>query len=167
MLLSPTVEGLKSDLEAAAAVGGEEVQRTAMILLGALEAAVRFRVLDVLQEAADEVSASLPGLHVEVRMAGREPSLVASLVTGADTGARGDGEGGAGEGDDAADGAGSGEIARITLRLSENLKSRVEQAASRKGVSVNNWLVAAASQALALDTAKRVSGKRISGFVRG
>jgi hypothetical protein len=167
MLLSPVVEGLKSDLEAAAAVGGEEVQRTAGILLGALEAAVRFRVLDVLQEAADEVSASLPGLRVEVRMAGREPALVASLVTEPEAGARGEGDDRGGGGDDASDAAGPGEIARITLRLSESLKSRVEQAASRKSVSVNNWLVAAASQALALDTAKRMSGKRISGFVRG
>lgn len=166
MLLSPVVEGLKADLQAAAAVGGEETQRTASVLLGALEAAVRFRVLDVLQEAADEMSASLPGLRVEVRMSGREPSLVASLVTDAAApgghGSEDTDSGGEDDGD-----AGSGEIARITLRLSESLKARVEQAAARKRVSVNNWLISAASQALAFDQVKTLAGKRISGFVRG
>jgi predicted HicB family RNase H-like nuclease len=154
MLLSPVVDGLKSDLQAAAAVGGEETQRAAGILLGALEAALRFRVLDVLQEAADEVSASLPGLQVELRLTGRDPSLVASLM---DEGGLDEPEG---RGEEA-------EMARITLRISESLKSRVEQAASRKGVSVNSWLVSAAAQALSFDAPKGRAGKRISGFVRG
>jgi predicted HicB family RNase H-like nuclease len=154
MLLSPVVDGLKSDLQAAAAVGGEDTQRAAAILLGALEAALRFRVLDVLQEAADEVSASLPGLQVELRLTGRDPSLVASLAD----------DGGFEESESRPD---DGEMARITLRLSESLKARVEQAAARRAVSVNSWLVSAAAQALSFDAPKGRSGKRISGFVRG
>lgn len=165
MLLSPVVEGLKADLQAAAAVGGEDTQRAAGILLAAAEAALRFRVLDVLQEAADEVAASLPGLSVEVRLTGRDPSLVATLQSASEVRA-----GGAQDEDErATEGRGDevGEMARVTLRLSEALKARVEQAANRRGVSVNNWLVSAAAQALVFDAPKGRPGKRISGFVRG
>ena len=38
--------------------------------------------------------------------------------------------------------------ARISLRLSEALKSEIDPAAARDGVSVNTWLVRAASAAL-------------------
>jgi hypothetical protein len=38
--------------------------------------------------------------------------------------------------------------ARISLRLSDALKSEVEAAATRDGVSVNTWLVRAANSAL-------------------
>ena len=44
-------------------------------------------------------------------------------------------------GDDAA-------MSRINLRLPDQLKNRVEQAAERDGVSINAWLVRAASAAL-------------------
>jgi hypothetical protein len=38
--------------------------------------------------------------------------------------------------------------ARISLRLSESLKSEIDAAAEREGVSVNTWLVRAAAAAL-------------------
>src|SRR5918997_75272 len=45
------------------------------------------------------------------------------------------------DGDDAA-------VSRINLRLPENLKGRVEQAAGREGLSVNAWLVRAVAAAV-------------------
>jgi uncharacterized protein (DUF1778 family) len=39
-------------------------------------------------------------------------------------------------------------VSRINLRLPEGLKSLVEQAAAREGLSVNAWLVRAAAAAL-------------------
>ncbi len=39
-------------------------------------------------------------------------------------------------------------MVRINLRLPEHLKSRVEEAAGRAGLSVNSWLVRAATAAL-------------------
>ena len=39
-------------------------------------------------------------------------------------------------------------MARINLRLPDQLKARVEQAAEREGLSVNAWLVRAASAAV-------------------
>jgi hypothetical protein len=41
-----------------------------------------------------------------------------------------------------------GPAARINVRLPEQLKTRVEEAAAREGRSVNAWLVRAASTAL-------------------
>jgi predicted HicB family RNase H-like nuclease len=38
--------------------------------------------------------------------------------------------------------------ARITLRLPDSLKQRVESAAAREGASVNTWLVQALQRAL-------------------
>ena len=45
-------------------------------------------------------------------------------------------------------GAGEGGMARVNLRLPDQLKSRVEQAADREGLSVNAWLVRAAAAAV-------------------
>ena len=67
---------------------------------------------------------------------------------------------------------------RISLRLSEALKSDVEAAAKADAVSVNTWLVRAAGHALshrsrpgdasgASGTSTRVSGHRITGWVNG
>ena len=39
-------------------------------------------------------------------------------------------------------------MVRINLRLPEHLKTRVEEAAGRAGLSVNAWLVRAATAAL-------------------
>ena len=41
-----------------------------------------------------------------------------------------------------------GETLRITLRLPEQLKARVDEAAGRLGVSVNTWLVRAVATAV-------------------
>jgi hypothetical protein len=41
-----------------------------------------------------------------------------------------------------------GTVARINLRLPDQLKTRVEQAAGSEGLSVNTWLVRAAAAAL-------------------
>jgi hypothetical protein len=41
-----------------------------------------------------------------------------------------------------------GEITRINLRMPDRLKARVEQAAGAEGISVNSWLVRAATAAL-------------------
>ena len=46
-----------------------------------------------------------------------------------------------------------GKLARISLRLPESLKTSVERAAEREGISVNAWLVRAVAQALSFRTA--------------
>jgi len=68
-------------------------------------------------------------------------------------------------GDPAGATAGEEFSARISLRLPESLKSTVEKAAAREGVSTNAWLV----RAIARATESRpvhVTGKRLSGYAQ-
>jgi hypothetical protein len=63
-----------------------------------------------------------------------------------------------------------GSMTRINLRLSEQLKAAVEEAAGRERLSVNAWLVRAAAAALQGDRAARPRGGRAgqayTGWVR-
>jgi hypothetical protein len=152
MQLTPYVESLIEDLTAAADVGGEAVSEAARRLAGALESSLRLRMLEVLSEAAVEVASQLPSGRVDVRLAGRDPQLV--FV------------------DDvppepeppAAASADDGLSARITLRLPESLKTSVEAAAARDGVSTNTWLVRALARSLEPQSSKRSVGRRMTGY---
>jgi hypothetical protein len=144
------IDGLRNDLESIAAVGDDAAAEAGRRLSQAIQAAAKLRLLDILGEAALEVSAQLPSGHVEVRISGQDVELVfveEEQETGAPTG------------DDAA--------ARITLRLPEALKGSVEAAAAREGVSVNSWIVRVLTRALGggRGPGPRV-GSRLTGFGR-
>lgn len=156
-MLAPIVEGLEEDLKRAAAIGGDDTRRAAEILVESLGAAVRLRILDAVQQAADELTASLPGTSVEVHLQGRDPVLSLSISSASGAGAE---SAELGE-------PGDEEVARITLRLPEGLKAQIERAASREGVSVNSWLVDAAAHVLRMPAVPRRGPKRMTGFVRG
>jgi hypothetical protein len=132
MDLTPHLNVLRADLAAAAAVGGEQAARAAALLTDALEPALRLVLLDLLAEAAEDLSLQLSGATVEVRLRSREPELVVSGAAPAPEPEPVDSEG----------------TARLTLRLPETLKARTEQAAVAEGVSVNAWLVRAVGAAL-------------------
>jgi hypothetical protein len=152
MDLAPYVEGLRRDLVAAAAAGSDETRRVAELLVSALEPAVRLAVMDALSAVAAEVTDALDGPTVEVRLHGREPRVVVSTVAPepAATAPPDDGEG----------------TARITLRLPESVKVRMEEAATREALSVNTWLVRAIARALDYAPNPR-GGRRITGYARG
>jgi len=151
MQVTPHVETLKADLEAVAAVGDDAVSQAAARLAGALTASLGLRLLEVLQEAAHEVSSQLPSGRVDVRLAGQEAILV--YVEDEPAG-------------EAPPPQEEGASARITLRLGESLKVAVEAAATREGLSVNSWLVRALARAVAGGPATRV-GSRLTGFAQG
>jgi hypothetical protein len=134
MELSPHVAALRADLSAAGAVGSDEVARAAGLLGDAIEPALRLVLLDLLAEAAEELSAQLPGATVELRLRGREPELVATVQTPTSA--------------PAPEPAGDDGTARLTLRLPEALKARAEAAATLANLSVNSWLVRAVQSAL-------------------
>src|SRR5207302_11029000 len=106
MELAPHVEALVRDLNSIAAVGDDATSQAAARLAAALKASAGMRLLDALSEAALELSDQLPGGHVEVRLAGQDPSLVYVEDEPEPTTA---------SGDDALS-------VRITLRLPEGLK---------------------------------------------
>jgi HicB family len=145
MDLHPYLEALRSDIEASAALGGPELKDAARLLAGALEASLQLRILDLLNEAALDLSGQIGSGHVEVRLAGREVQLVFTAEPG-DTQPSDDDL-----------------TARISLRLPERLKERAEAAAAREGISVNAWLV----RTIARSVERRPSGQRLRGFAQG
>ena len=143
MKMSLIVDGLRSDVTAVAELGDDAVAEVAERIATVLGRSAPTRILDVLSDAATELSAELPEGRVHVQLAGDDVQL--SYVEDARVPAR------EGEGGDAS--------ARITLRLSEGLKARVEEGAAREGVSVNTFIIRA------LDRGTEAS--RPTGRVRG
>ena len=148
MNLTLVIDSLRAELTAVAELGDERVGAVAQRLSDTLGSSLRLRLLDVLSQAALELSSKLPSGHVEVRLAGQEPELVY---------VEGDGE--------AEPGAPEELSARITLRLPDSLKASVEAAAAREGVSVNTWLVRALARA-ADGKPRTGSGRRLTGYGR-
>jgi hypothetical protein len=144
MQLHPYVAQVQAHLAAAAALGDDRTKQTAESLAAATEPAMRLAVLAAVSAAADDITSALldsPGaptvsvridgddLRVDVRVAETEPEAPAAAADEADA------------------------SARISLRLSESLKTEIEAAARTEAVSVNTWLVRAAG--LALGSARR------------
>ncbi|HVE25916.1 MAG TPA: Arc family DNA-binding protein [Sporichthya sp.] len=152
--------GVRAQLTAAAALGDESTRAVAEALATAADPAVRLALLEAISAAADEITAALldapsspavavrldrDEVRVEVRLADPPPAPVVPAVD---------------EGDNEA---------RISLRLPESVKSQIETAARAEGVSVNSWLVRAATSALTPGPPFRASGHggRITGWING
>lgn len=168
MHLDDYVGQVTAQLEASAALGDERTQQIAARLSDAAASAVRLAVLAAVSEAADEISASLLDFPlspaVSVRLDGGDGGDLRVQVEATAAAAIDEPPHPAPDEDTSA---------RISLRLSESLKTQIDAAAARDGVSVNTWLVRAASAAVS-DTSRRgatytvnTSAHRISGFVNG
>jgi hypothetical protein len=138
MDLTEYAESLRRELTSITKFAGEDVAKAAELLAETLDSSVRLALLDVLSAAADEITARLDGATIDVRLSGAEPEFVVNMTRPAD-------EAQPEPGGDVSDEAGS---SRITLRLSDALKSRVEATAASAGMSVNAWLVRAISRSL-------------------
>lgn len=169
MDLSEYAEALRRELTSITRFAGEDIARAAEMISETLDSSVRLALLDVLSAAADEITASLDGATIDVRLTGTQPEFVVNVTHGTEDAFQ--------DGPDAADEAGT---SRVTLRLSEGLKTRVEAAAASAGLSVNSWLVRAINRAF--DTppggpklrppfppppsSRKGPGKRYTGFAR-
>jgi hypothetical protein len=144
------VEALREDLARIAAVGDDSTAQAAELLAIALESSLGRRLQEALGEAALELSAQLPRGHVEVRVAGSDPELIyvdeAASV--------------------AAETPDEGSSARITLRLPESLKTRLEAAAAASGLSLNTWLVQALGRAVESRNHPGGGRHRLTGYGR-
>jgi hypothetical protein len=155
MELQPYVEAVRHELAVAAAAGGQDAQALAERLTAPLESAIRLALLEALSEAAQEITRDLAPGSVDVRLRGRDPEFTVS------SGIDDEAPVVAPESDD------DGGTWRVTLRLPENLRARVDAAARGDGLSVNAWLVRAVTAALGGARRPRGdSGKHISGWVR-
>ncbi|MEU5876055.1 toxin-antitoxin system HicB family antitoxin [Spirillospora sp. NPDC047279] len=139
MDLMPYVDALRRELVVAAEAGGDDARALAERLTGPLESGARLMLLEALSAAADEITRDLAPGSVEVRLRGSSPAFV---VTPADDGpAEPEAVPNAEPPPPVVPSGEDGATARMTLRLPEHLKPRVEQAAERQGISVNAWLV--------------------------
>jgi hypothetical protein len=143
MDLTPYVEGLRRELAVAAEAGGEDARALAERLTAPLESAVRLTLLDALSAAAGEVTRELAPGSVDLRLRAGEPEFVVTPAPAYEPVEPAI--------DAAPPEADDGATARINLRLPEQLKAGIEQAAGRERLSVNSWLVRAAAAALAPD----------------
>jgi hypothetical protein len=148
MNLTIVIDSLKDELTAVADIGDERASAVGRRLAETLGANLRLRLLDVLSQAALELSSNLPAGHVEVRLAGQEPELVYV------------------ESERETAGAAEDLSARITLRLPDSLKGAVETAAAREGVSVNTWLVRAIARSVESRPRQTGAGRRLSGWAQ-
>ena len=139
MDLAPYVSDLRSQLAAAAEPGGPEARDLADRLTATLDSAFRLALLDALSVATAEITQELAPGSVELRLRGRDHEFV--VVVPAPQAV-------AEPADDALPVAADSPMTRINLRLGQDLKGRVEEAARRDGTSVNSWLVRAATSAL-------------------
>jgi Arc-like DNA binding dprotein len=144
MDLTTYVDNLGRELALLAESGGDEARALVERLSGSLESAIRLTLLETLSAAADEITLDLAPGSVELRLRGREPSFVVTLPPSEQPAATATPAPRIEEVVVADDGATS----RINVRLPEQLKAAIEEAAGQEGRSVNAWLVRAASAAL-------------------
>ncbi|MGH7723192.1 MAG: hypothetical protein ACRENL_10255 [Candidatus Dormibacteria bacterium] len=150
MNLTPHVENIQRQLAAAADASGPEARALAERLATPLDAAIRITLQDALVAAAEEITCDLAPGSVEVRLRGRETEFVVTPPPVA-VWPGGDAEPAPGAVPPRVMPAGDAEdasVARINLRLPDQLKSRVEQAAGAEGLSANTWLVRAIAAAV-------------------
>jgi hypothetical protein len=168
------IDDIHRQLATAAEAGGDEARALAERLIAPLDAAIRLTLQDALAAAAEEITCELAPGSVELRLRGRDPEFVvtpppvepSSDVSESDRHPAGAATPASIEGDE-------GAMSRINLRMQDQLKARIEQAASREGLSVNSWLVRAATAALERTDPGRgpeprapLGGKRYTGWAR-
>ncbi|MEA2551787.1 MAG: hypothetical protein QOE25_1556 [Actinomycetota bacterium] len=156
MDLAPYVEAIRGDLDAL--LTGDDAGRAALERVGrAIEPSLQIRLQDVLGEASLELCEQLPSGHAEVRVAGRDARIVYVGPSVPEPAAPEEPD--------------EGGVARITLRVSETLKTKVEESAAKEGLSVNAWLVRAVQQGVEgrrveFEIGRGRSGSRITGYAQ-
>lgn len=165
MDLTPYLAELRDQIAATADTVGPDAEAMADRFAAAVNAAARLAMLELLSAAAAEVTREIAPGSVEVRLRGRDPELVV-VPAPPSVAASPDADTVVMNTDDAT-------ISRINVRLPQELKARVEDAARTSGISVNAWLVRAAATALpGTSTSPSSRGRashgsdRYSGWVR-
>ena len=151
MDLTPYLEAVRADLEAVAG-SDEATLAIADRLARALEASLQLRMLDALGQAAQELGEQLPSGRVDVTLSGRDVHLVLAGDELAPETSTVEDDGG---------------TARITLRLPESVKVRVEQQATNEGISANAWLVRAVTRGLEAQQQHQQRQRRVGNRITG
>jgi hypothetical protein len=131
--ISAVTDALSADMVALGSLGDEATAQVAQRLSVAMTAPIAARLVEMLAQVAAELDSTLARGRVEVRIVGGDAELV--LIDDADvpdppTELTVDSDAGA----------------RISLRLSSPLKTKVEAYAAASGVSVNTYIIRLLSQ---------------------
>jgi len=151
MQISAVTDALAADLVALGALGEDATAQVAQRLSVAMAAPIAARLVELLAQVAAELDSTLAHGRVEVRLVGGDaelvliddddvPDLPSDIATDADAGAR------------------------ISLRLSSPLKTKVEAAAAAAGVSVNTYIIRLLSQHP--QPTHNLGRRRLSGYGR-
>lgn len=135
MDITPYVDTLRRDLLAAAEAAGPEARQVAERLAFALDPAARLALMEAVAQAAAEITAEMPTGGVDVRLSGRDLDFVVDAAPPAPPTPP------AAPTPPAPEEPEDDNVARITLRLPESVKTRAEELAARSGQSLNTWLV--------------------------
>ena len=152
MDLSPYIESVRAGVASASSLADEHTQQVADRLGTAIESSTRLALIQALSDAAGTISADLAPSSVELRIVGQDPEFVVSVQTAeteptlllpnAEPGSESTDQSTTAEAEDEP-------VARITLRLPQSVKARVDEMASSEGISTNAWLIRAVMDALA------------------
>jgi hypothetical protein len=162
-------------LMVAAEAGGDEAKAVAERLTAAVDSTVRLALQDALVAAAEEITCELAPGSVELRLRGRDPEFVvrqAAGFAGEPPGAGSDDQGvperpaALAFPTEATTDADDGGMARVNLRMPDQLKARAEQAAASERVSLNAWLVKAVMAAVDRAGPTRRDGSATAGRKR-
>ncbi len=169
MELSEYIETLRGEVASVTRVAGEDVARAGQMIAEALDSSIRLTLLDVLSGAAAEITSRLDNTEIDLRLSSGNPTFVV-VHAPQDLAPPPPPPPAAGsERSEAEEETGT---LRVTLRLPDGLKARAEEAAARDGLSLNAWLVRAASRALDNPSdfrpppSRRGPGQRITGYAR-
>lgn len=168
MDLEPHLQSLRQALASAASAGGAEAEALLERFVVPLDAAFRLAMLDVVAEAAGEISEAIAPGRVDVRWRDRNPDLLVTPPPSADDVIH-DVTDEPAEADFADEpGAEDDTPARVSLRLPGRLKTQVDDLAAQAGLSSNAWLVravaAAAAEARRAPRSGLTIGRRYTGW---
>lgn len=144
--MSLVVEGFRSDVAAVGELGDDAVAELADRIATMLSRSASSRILDLLSDVAAELSTELPEGRVEIRLVGDDVEF--AYVDERPATSEGDAD----------------LSSRITLRLSDQLKARVEESASQDGLSVNGWILRTLERGTSKTRTRNDAGKRLRGY---
>src|ERR687894_2743442 len=150
MDLSPYVQTVRDGVSSAAALADDHTREVAERLGGSIESSTRLALIAALSDATSNISAELAPSSVEVRMVGQDPELVVSVPKGEaePTVLQPPADAEPSEEDVLVD-VDDEPVARISLRLPQSVKAKVDEVAAADGISTNAWLTRAVMDALA------------------
>jgi len=140
-------EALRSDLEAVGSMGSDKAMKVADRMITVALPLAKARMLEAMSMALTELSAALDLERIDLRVSGDDVTFVPA--------------------DPPADARAvdtSGEQARFSLRLPDELKARIDARASSEGISANTWIVRALEGAVGRGASRGPRGRRLSGY---